>query len=152
MFSLKATENCKHCNVWKMLRNRKKKKKQTNEQILKLGCIFIQFKIFNFKFIHAFENIFLISSLNTKLMATTAKKDWKSKKRDNLLTAKRARMLRLRGFLKGKNIDFLSNTSFSTNCSTWSPKINSLLNLLSWKCQIHAQSDYSQVIQTIKVF
>lgn len=30
MFSLKATENCKHCNVWKMLRNRKKKKKTAN--------------------------------------------------------------------------------------------------------------------------
>lgn len=47
------------------------------------------------------KNIFLISFLNTKLLAATAKKkekDWKCKKRDNLLTTERARMLRLRGF------------------------------------------------------
>ena len=92
MFSLKAIENCKHCDVWKMLRNRKKKALSWN-----LVAYLYNSKSWILTLFTPLKNTFLISSLNTELLAATAKKDWQFKKRDNL-TTERARMLRLRGF------------------------------------------------------
>lgn len=76
--------------------NRKKKKK--NSKSWNVVAYLYNSKSWILTLFTPLKNIFLISSLNTKLTAATAKKDWKSKKRDNLLTTERARMLRLRGF------------------------------------------------------